>query len=242
MNRRYSITLAFAVGLTAGIAAAGDPCPIVPQPKIYHDAGRDVAFRPAAIVVGAHASQPERYSAERLAGHIERRFGHRPPVCVEGQEPAGQLIVLGCRNAHAALNRICRENQIALTPSSPGEDGFVIEFVGSAEQPTMVIGGSNPRGAIYGADALFDLTERGPQGDRVRMAAVRDWPSIAWRGRPHSVLLHHLVPGAMDAYVRARINFTDVRDDPRVKATIVMPPRKAASRRACRSTRPTSAG
>jgi hypothetical protein len=228
MNRRYSITLAFAVGLTAGIAAAGDPCPIVPQPKIYHDAGRDVAFRPAAIVVGAHASQPERYSAERLAGHIERRFGHRPPVCVEGQEPAGQLIVLGCRNAHAALNRICRENQIALTPSSPGEDGFVIEFVGSAEQPTMVIGGSNPRGAIYGADALFDLTERGPQGDRVRMAAVRDWPSIAWRGRPHSVLLHHLVPGAMDAYVRARINFTDVRDDPRVKATIVMPPRKAS--------------
>lgn len=228
MNRRHVFVLTMCVWLSAGIAAAGDPCPIVPQPKIYHDAGRDAAFQPAAIVLGAKASTPERYAADRLAGHLERRFGRRVPVCVEGQEPAGQLILLGCAATHARLNRACQENHIALSAASPGDDGFVIEFVGSADRPTIVVGGSNPRGAIYGADALFDLTERGAQGDRVRVASVRDWPSIAWRGRPHSVLLHHLVPGAMDAYVRARINFTDVRDDPRVKATIVMPPRKAS--------------
>jgi hypothetical protein len=36
------------------------------------------------------------------------------------------------------------------------------------------------------------------------------------------------VPGALDAYLRARLNFSDVRDDPHAKATNVYPSRKAS--------------
>ena len=42
------------------------------------------------------------------------------------------------------------------------------------------------------------------------------------------MLKQHLVPGALDAYLRARLNFTDVRDDPDVKPTIIFPARKAS--------------
>jgi hypothetical protein len=232
MKTRLMSLAATGLWLVAGAAAvAADVCPIVPQPKIYRDGGQYVGFQPLAIVVGAKATEPERYAAERLAGLIERRFGRQTAVCDEGQEPgiSGQIILLGCRTSNAMLDRLCTERKIGLSATSPGHDGYVIEFVDQGVRQVIMVGGSNPRGVIYGADALFDLTQRElPQSDLIRVASVRDWPSIAWRGRPHSVLAHHLVPGALDAYARARINFIDVRDDPGAKATIVMPARKAS--------------
>lgn len=52
--------------LTAQIAGAEAPCPIVPTPKIYHDTGRTLRLSAAAIVLGDKAEAPERYAAERL--------------------------------------------------------------------------------------------------------------------------------------------------------------------------------
>lgn len=236
MHQRLTRLLATGLWLIACAATAADVCPIAPQPKIYRDGGQYVGFQPTAIILGAKATEPERYAAERLAAMIERRFGRQTAVCTEGEEPdsAGQFILLGCRASHGQLDRLCAERHLGLSATSPGPDGYVIEFVDQGVRKVILVGGSNPRGTIYGAHALFDLTQREPpQGnqppsDLVRVASVRDWPSIAWRGRPHSVLAHHLVPGALDAYARARINFIDVRDNPSAEATIVMPARKAS--------------
>jgi hypothetical protein len=236
MHQRLTRLVAGALWLVASAAAAADVCPIAPQPKIYRDGGQYVGFQPTAIVLGAKATEPERYAAECLAGLIERRFAQQTAICTEGEEPdtGGQIIFLGCRANHGAMDRLCTERRIALSATSPGADGYIIEFVDQGVRKVILVGASTPRGAIYGAHALFDLTQREPpegnrpQSNLIRVASVRDWPSLAWRGRPHSVLAHHLVPGALDAYARARINFIDVRDDPSVKATIVMPARKAS--------------
>lgn len=69
---------------------------------------------------------------------------------------------------------------------------------------------------------------RNPGAIIVEAASIRDWPSIAWRGRPHSVLKHHLRSGELDAYVRARLNFSDLRDNPEVKETLLFDARKAS--------------
>lgn len=217
---------------SAGAAERKDKAgPLFPVPKVYRELGWTAELGPGAtIVLGAKATEQERYAAARLQALIQRRFQIGVPVVAEGKPDAvrGLAILVGQRSTHALLDQYCTKRSLDLSPQSPGPDGFVIEVFGDANKTTVLLGGSDPRGVIYAQDAFFDLLER--HGRKVQFPAVslRDWPSIAWRGRPHSVLLQHLVPGALDAYVRARINFTDLRDDPRVKATNVFPARKAS--------------
>jgi len=236
---RTSSTLSLAVVVLAVapalplLPASETVCPIVPVPKSSRDHGkgwRRASADQCVSVVGAKATEPERYAAGRLQGHIQHRHKRTLPIVGEGQVPAAakQLVLCGQRSTHALLDQLCARHKIDLSDGSPGHDGFVIECVEDAGRQVVVVGGSNARGVLYGLEALFDLMRA--EGPEVVMPAVsvRDWPSIAWRGRPHSVLHHHLVPGAMDAYVRARINFTDVRDDPAVKAGLFLPARKAS--------------
>ncbi len=235
-NRRFFVgvfVLAAAFGAAMGGEAAKSPCPITPVPKVYRDLGRTwplTAGEQGAIVLGRQASDPERYAAERFQGLLQRRWHRSIPIVGEDKVPAtaSQIVLLGQRTTCTLLDRLCRERGLDLSETSPGPDGFVIECVEDRGRQAVIVGGGNARGVIYGQDALFDLMRL--EGERlvIPQVSVRDWPGIAWRGRPHSVLHHHLVPGAMDAYARSRINFTDVRDDPRVKPTLFMPPRKAS--------------
>ncbi|NLX99513.1 MAG: hypothetical protein GXY83_25540 [Rhodopirellula sp.] len=213
--------------------AETSPCPIVPHPKQYQETGRTatlLAGDAAVIAIGSDASPPERYAAECLRDQIERRFQRKLSICDESQvaESIRQVFLLGQVGTSAWLKRLQQTKRLDLSEQSPGPDGFVIECFDDGGRQVVVVGGSNPRGVIYGQHALFDLLSH--QGDAVvfPVVSVRDWPSIAWRGRPHSVLKQHLQPGALDAYLRSRINFTDVRDDPDVPATIIFPPRKAS--------------
>jgi len=205
--------------LSAMAAGPSAPCPIVPIPRVYKDAGRVAELLgpdAAAIVIGAKASEPERYAAERLQSLIERRFKRRLPIGVEGQLPreARQVILLGQRGSSGWLDVLCKRHRIDLGPTSPGHDGFVIEVVEDPTHEVILVGGCNARGVVYGQDAFFDLLRR--DGDRVvfPVVSVRDWPSIPWRGRPISRPEVHLKPGTFDAYVRSRLNFVDLRDGP----------------------------
>ena len=232
---RLAAVLAFlwtAAAVPARGAAEAD-CPLVPVPKSYHDHGRAWELsepQQAAIALGAEASETERYAAERLQAHVERRFKQRIPIVVESAvaESVRQVFLLGQRSSNPWVDKLCREQKIGLGDAEPVADGFLIECVEDGGRQVVLVAGGNPRGVVYGADAVFDLM-RAEAGRTVwPVVSVRDWPSIPWRGRPHSVLRQHLVPGALDAYIRARLNFTDVRDNPHAKASNVYPARKAS--------------
>ncbi len=221
------------VGVARGDETAKPACPLVPVPKVYRDHGRTwLLAKPAeaAIVVGLKATEPERYAAERLQSLIQRRAKQKVQIVTEDQVPsaAKQLFLLGQRGTNARLDQLCRDRKIDLGQTSPGQDGFVIECLEDGDRQVVLVGGSDPRGVIYGQDVVFDLLRVEAGQTRFPVVSIRDWPSIPWRGRPHSVLRQHLVPGALDAYVRARVNFTDVRDDPAVKANNIFPARKAS--------------
>jgi len=198
-------------------------CPIVPTPKVYKptsDTAELLDANAAAIVLGAKATPPERYAAKQFQTLVQRRFKRVLPVVTEGKlgEGVRQAILLGQRGTHAWLDRLCTDKGIELSAEKPGHDGFIIEAVKDGDRQAIVVGGSNPRGVTYGQHALFDLLRA--EGEKVvfPVASVRDWPSIAWRGRPHWQMAAHKEPGVLDAYVRARINFTDLRDiTPRVR-------------------------
>lgn len=88
-----------------------------------------------------------------------------------------------------------RREKIELGDASPGEDGFVIEAVEDGGRQVVLVGGSNPPGVIYGQNALVDLFEQRGGRAELRLASVRDWPSIRWRGRPHWRMRIHLARG-----------------------------------------------
>ena len=232
--RRLTLICVLAWAFFHTASATAEPgCPIVPPPKEYRDLRRSVTLETsgaAAIVVGDKATDPERYAAEYLQTQIQRRFKRELPIHGETNVPTDvrQVLLLGQINTNGWLARLCVDHKIDLNDDSPGHDGFILRCLDDGKQQVVLVGGSNPRGVIYAQNALFDLLRW--EGESVVFPAVsiRDWPSIAWRGRPHSVLKQHLVPGALDAYLRARLNFTDVRDDPDVEPTVVFPARKAS--------------
>jgi len=207
--------------------APNPPCPIVPVPRVYKESGRtaELLAEGAAVVVGAKASEPERYGAERLRGLVARRFKRQLPILAEGEakDAVRQAILVGQRPTNAWLDRLCREKGFDLSAETPGQDGFIIEVADDGGRQVIVIGGSDERGAIYGQDAFFDLLRAEDGRVAFPVASVRDWPSIAWRGRPHFYLREHLEPGVFEAYVRARVNFIDVRDAPGEKALYGFP-------------------
>ncbi len=212
---------------------ADSSCPIIPPPKVYQDLKQTLTLatpETAAIVVGSGATEPERYAAEYLQTQIDRRFKRKLPIHAEADVPpaVSQVLLLGQIDTNSWLSRICRDHAIDLTSDSPGHDGFVIHNVEDGPRQIVLIGGSNPRGVVYGQNAWFDLLRWDGESIVFPAVTVRDWPSIPWRGRPHSVLQQHLVSGALDAYLRARLNFTDVRDDPDVAPTVIFPARKAS--------------
>ncbi len=205
--------------ISTASAVEAQKCPIVPTPKVYKDSGKTLELPPKtreiAIVLGDKCTKAELYAAERLQTLVERRFNRVLPIRLESEAAgAKHVFLLGQRSTNTWLDRLCTSAKIDLNEKSPGPDGFVIECIDEPTCQIVLVGAGNPRGVIYGQFALFDLIRK-QQGKLVMpRVSVRDWPSIAWRGRPHSILHHHLVPGSLDAYAWSRLNFTDVRDNP----------------------------
>jgi len=186
MRRHLAAPMVFAIVLMLVTAVpwradgGSEPfCPLVPVPKSYRDQGRTwQLFGPdqAAIVLGAQASEPERYAAERLQTHIERRFKRRIRSVAEAALPDAvrQVFLLGQRSTNAWLDQLCRERKAegdhrrphapradSGPPSVPStvadsgprsvpstmEDGFVIECLEDRGRQVVMVGGSNWRSA-----------------------------------------------------------------------------------------------
>ncbi|MFA7175353.1 MAG: glycoside hydrolase family 20 zincin-like fold domain-containing protein [Kiritimatiellia bacterium] len=207
---------------------------IVPQPKELRDQGRECRLATAAdkavIVLGAQAGDTERAAAERLQKLVLRRFKIQLEIAGEADASLGQKqqILLGLPSTHARLTAALASKSVSFSAEALGPDGYLLEMMPASGGDTVIIAGGGARGVLYGQEVFFDLLGR--RGTEIVFPAVsvRDWPSIPWRGWPHFVLAHHLEPGAMDAYVRARLNFTDVRDNPQhMKDSLVAKARSA---------------
>lgn len=201
-------------------ARAGNP-EIVPKPKEIKFLGGAVALDAAAIVIGDKASEPEKYAAETLRKTVKKRFGVDWPVIRESADTKSckALIVLGQRDTNRLLDQLCRAWKVDLSANSPGHDGYVIKMGTAQGRNVIVVGGSEPRGVVYGQDTLAQLISR--QGGKLiaARASVRDWPSIPWRGRPATFVGQYTRPGLMDVLAQARINFIDIRDADSVYGT-----------------------
>ena len=225
-----SLILSVSVLCAATVRAAPKAaCPLVPRPKVYSatdQTARLAGSQRTVIVVGDRATAPERYAAQLLRQLVARRFGIELAVATESRLPKGavQKILLGQVGTNSMLADACRNSNTDLSAERPGHDGFVLRVIGKGNTPDVLTGGSNPRGVIYGAQAFFELLEQEGKEVTFPVASIQDWPSIPWRGRPQSVARLHLEPGTFDTYVRARMNFLDLRFAAKGVAPFGVPP------------------
>lgn len=213
--------LAILMFMTSLSQADADSPQIVPKPKQIKLVGGTVALDSAAIVIGDRASEPEKYAADMLRATVGRRFAADWPVISESADtaPYKVLIVVGQRRTNRLLDRLCREWNVDLSADSPGHDGYIIQMGTAQGRNVILVGGSEPRGVVYGQDTLAQLIYR--QGGKLiaARASIRDWPSIPWRGRPATFVGQYTRPGLMDVLAQARINFIDIRDADSVYGT-----------------------
>jgi hypothetical protein len=189
---------------------------LVPTPQKVQWSSEEplgLAVKSVAILVGAKASEPEKYAAQRLAEQVEKRFALKWPIVTEDQMPAANIVILvGQRSTHQRLDALCTEKNIDLSEQSPGFDGYVIEMFNADGREVVLLGGNNPRGVTYGQDTLLELIDGPKDQPALAWASIRDWPTIPYRGRPQTSVAHYLRPGEMDLLVASRINFIDLRN------------------------------
>ena len=217
-----------ALDASTATADAAAECPLFPVPKQWTDLKSQWELNPATTAIvadrsGLTDSQKDvaDYSAARLQTHIKNRFKVSVPVLSDPAENALQTV---------------KTRLILKTVAKPDGkfNGFSIDFCEKQGVQTATVCGNDVNGTLYGADVLFDLMARNKAADAgnaslivLKNVQINDWPSIPYRGRPHFILMQNLVPGVLDAYVRARMNYTDVRDNPTYKVNDYYPDRAA---------------
>lgn len=215
--RRLFGTLAVVFVTGGAVLGADAPIRLIPLPQQVRWAERPSVTLPAdqvAIVIGAKATEPELYAAETLRKTVANRYKVEWPIVPESADRKRFAVelLLGQRTTHGELDGLCSKMSIDLNDKSPGHDGYVIEFVQEPGREVVVVGGSNARAVIYGQDTLFQMILPKDEGLALVLAAVRDWPSIPWRGRPETTMQHYFRPGELDCYAASRINFIDLRE------------------------------
>jgi hypothetical protein len=202
---------------TTALAAEGPALRLVPSPrKVAWSDDKPLALPKdgVAIVVGARAAAVEAAAADLLQRRVARRFGVNWPIARESEELSryAVVILLGQPATSSLVGGLVRDRQIRVEGGGPGQDGYAIEIIPTGMHTSVLVAGANGRGVSYGQDTLFELLRR--EGDRLVLvqASIRDWASVAWRGRPQTEVSQHLRPGVWDCYIASRLNWIDLRN------------------------------
>ncbi|MEP0845079.1 MAG: hypothetical protein HRF43_20440 [Phycisphaerae bacterium] len=199
------------VSVSAVQGAEASAARLMPEPAEAHLAEAIRIPGRAVIMLSSQAGEPERYAAKLLARQIKRRFGWEWSVTTEAAPAAGLRVLLGVAGTFPALDQALAAAGLAVPEPM---DGYALSVsAGSEGTVTAALSGRNGRGVLFGQDTLFQLVERLDGGEpAMRAAAIRDWPTIPMRGRPHPHFEVFLKPAHWDALLLSRLNFIDLRD------------------------------
>ena len=90
---------------------------------------------------------------------------------------AGRFILIGSMD-NPLIRQYCARLQPALSEKTPGPEGYFLHV----DESTVLVAGSDARGAFYGFQSLRQLIRKEDQEVRIPRLDVRDWPDKAFRG------------------------------------------------------------
>ncbi|MBI3684497.1 MAG: beta-N-acetylhexosaminidase [Acidobacteria bacterium] len=89
----------------------------------------------------------------------------------------GKTIMMGAIT-NPLVKDYCARLGIQVTEKSPGPEGYVLR----AGKDTVLVAGSDDRGAFYGLQSLRQLISKSDSGLRLPAVRVKDWPHKPFRG------------------------------------------------------------
>jgi len=115
-----------------------------------------LAETPAPIVVGAKASEMERYAAKELQRYLYQISGTLLPIetSVAGGEAA--TFVIGTRQSNPRIEKLAAAGQLHLTANDPGPQGYVLKSVADGKHATLAIAANDDVGCLYGVYGLLE--------------------------------------------------------------------------------------
>ena len=123
-------------------------------------------------------------AAEEINDRIRELGGTALPVT---SRPTGQPALFVGRWLDPEIRSITATLDVTLTPSDPGEQGYVVAFGVYEGRPVVLLGGSDARGALYAAVTFRRLLEPAAESGAgqspvlAREAHIRDWPDFEVR-------------------------------------------------------------
>ena len=177
-------------GLLASLCSAQSrvaarPLRLVPEPKevqLHEGASFRVGSRTVILVDREHQSE-DRIAAETLAEEIAAQAGLNLSIVGANQAPRreAKAIVLA-RLEDRGLREFLESKGIKIDDSI-GDQGYVLY----ADKSHLIVAAHTGQGVFYGVQTLRQLLRPEDKSLVCPAVAIRDWPSMPWRGMQDDV-------------------------------------------------------
>jgi hypothetical protein len=131
-----------------------------------------------AILLPADASASDLHLSRCLSNELSDWHDLQVRVQRVDRPPqSGRLIMMGSIN-NPLIREHCARLRLTVTAKDPGAEGYLLQV----DENSILIAGSDERGAFYGLQSLRQLIQKTNQGIRIHGLHVRDWPDKTFRG------------------------------------------------------------
>jgi len=156
-----------------------DPVGIFPRPhEMTESPGRFFLNDQSSIILPGAASETDQRLARHLVEELSDRYGVQPRIRNENSLPKdNRFILMGSIN-NPLVRDFCRQHRPDITAANPGPEGYFLHV----DDHSIVVAGSDDRGAFYGLQSLRQLIGKGEGQVHVKSVQVRDWPDKPFRG------------------------------------------------------------
>ncbi|MCX6134280.1 MAG: carbohydrate-binding protein [Ignavibacteriales bacterium] len=107
------------------------------------------------IVIGAKASELERFASKELQRYLYQLSGTLPEIRTDSKSLDCPTFIIGQTRTNSIVARLASTHQVEVSPSDPGPQGYVLKKTLVNKQPALVIAGSDEVGCLYGVYGLL---------------------------------------------------------------------------------------
>jgi hypothetical protein len=132
----------------------------------------------SSIVIPNDPSEHDLFLARFLVAEVSDRCSLGLSVQQVSSVPSSGSIILIGSVANPLVREWCARHHPDVSAESPGPEGYVLQV----DDRSVVIAGSDERGAFYGLQSLRQLIAKDGDAVRIPGICVRDWPHKPFRG------------------------------------------------------------
>jgi hexosaminidase len=151
---------------------------LIPEPKQVQK--REGAFNITPrirIVINSARRDEDRKAAEMLAEEMEAATGQKIKITTARSMPKSNAIYLARTGDDARLAPALAAGGLSIDDKFD-EEGYVLD----ANEERVIVAARTGQGLFYGAQTLRQLVGRGDKQSSVPAVAIKDWPTMRWRG------------------------------------------------------------